>query len=220
MSARHPSGPAARLRVGLVGTVLFVSACAATSDPERAAQSYREALARRDGRALHRVSAQSVREALDPEALEAFVEKNDATADRAVRALQPSPGEAVLRYPDGTALELRREEGRWRVVAGPMPLPLQDTPLNAVRTFLFAARGHLELLRDLLPEEAQGRYRTDAVLARRLEQIQPRVRVLRDHFSRRLPVHLEGDRAWIPFASGRRVRLVRQKDRWRILDLD
>lgn len=203
-----------------LGLGLMVAGCASSGGPEAAARAYGDAVAARRADRIRAASDAPVQELLSEAEVERFLTKNDATAERAARALAQSPVWAMLRYPDGSEVVLQREDGGWKVTTSPLPLPRQDTPEQAVQTFLFAARGHLEVLRRLLPEEVQERYASDAALARRLTALQPRIQALREGFTAMNVARVEGDEATIAYGEGRRVRLIRQKERWRILDLE
>lgn len=152
-----------------------------------------------------------------------FLAKNPAYAQRTADELQSVESvvtRAEVHLSSGGVVKLRLEGDRWTVEDSPLALPRLDTPLAALRTFLFAARGHMSMLRATLPLEAQKRLASDAALALHLQEIRDRVLVLEADLPRDPEVIVEGELARVPYGRGRAVVLRREADSWRVLDLE
>lgn len=213
---------------GLGGaTALAMAACAGPgATPEAAVAAYGWALARGDAPAVQAASDPELG-APTAEALQRFLAKNPATVKRAADAARADvrsvEQRATVTTASGAVFELiRRDRGPWRVVDGPLPLPRQDTPEHALQTYFFAARGHLELLRDTLPDADRQRFESDAALGQHLYAQGARIEAARAALTPLRPgvACVEGDVARIPWGEGRAVRLVRQDGTWRVVDLD
>lgn len=221
------SGPGRVPFVGWVAVALpGVAACAGPS-PERALDAYGRALERRDADAVVEHARPSLGELRTPEALARFLSKNPATVDRVAAAARSSARSVELRATvvtaTGAVFELvRTDGGAWRVADGPLPLPRLDTPEHALQTFFFAARGHLELLRETMPADDRARFASDAALARHLYASGDRIAAARAALEPIRPgmACVEGDVARIPWGGGRAVLLVREDGGWRVDDLE
>jgi hypothetical protein len=216
-----------RVRVaGWIAAALGVGACAGPS-PERALEAYGRALERRDVDAVVERSRLSLGATLTLEELARFLAKNPATTARAAAAARSSVRAVELRATvvteSGAEFELvRAEDGAWRVVDGPLPLPRLDTPEHALQTFFFAARGHLELLRQTMPADDRARFASDAELGRHLYASSDRIAAARAALEPLRPgmACVEGDVARIAWGDGRSVVLVREDGGWRVADLE
>lgn len=209
----------------LIALGVFMGACAhGDSGPERALEAYAQGLEARDAAEVWRRSDPAFRAALEADEVERFLRKNPATVERAEAALRSGVRSlrATVELESGDVVELVRVDGAWRIAEGPVPFPRLDDPERALRTFLFAARGHLSLLRSTMPDEERERFASDSALGQHLYAQADRIERLRVAYESGEvgPAHVEGANATLPWGTGRAVRLVLQGRTWRVVDLE
>jgi len=207
----------------LACTAGAAAACAG-SGPDQTLDAYAAALERGDAEAVRRLAG-TASTSMDAEALEHVLAENPAMARRAavrLRGAREVERRATWVTAGGETVELVRREGTWRVHDAPVPPIRFDTPEQALRTFFFAARGHLSLLRQTLPEAHRTRFASDAELGRHLHARAARIAAARDALLPLAPgtACIEGASATIPWGDGREVRLIRQDGTWRVVDLE
>jgi hypothetical protein len=204
-----------------LGCLLLCSLACAPARLDQRVAAYRRALAERDAGALLSVSDPELRRWLDEERLEHFLDENPATVARAwTETGTVTAVRATVEFASGARLRLQRRNDRWQVEEGPLVLPRLDTPEAALRTFIFASRGHLGMLRTTLPEAARERLSSDAALARHLTEIRPAIEALAAALPPDPHFVVEGDEARLSLGGGRVLRLQREGRLWRILDLE
>ncbi|MEM1022724.1 MAG: hypothetical protein AAGD10_03985 [Myxococcota bacterium] len=183
--------------------------------------AYREALSSLDAERLLALHGPGLAAELDEERLEHFLDENPSTVARAwAQTSSVSVVRATVEFASGARLHLSRRDGRWQVDDGPLVLPRLDSPAAALRTFIFASRGHLGMFRSTLPSEARVRFRSDAALARRLTELRPSIQALAEALPPEPVFLVEGDEARLALGEGRVVRLRREEGGWRVLDLE
>ena len=202
---------------------LALGGCAADPSPAAVLAEYRAALARRDAAVLADLHARPG--APDAAAISDWIDVHPEEA----AALEAAFAEAVateaveLTLRSGATVRLVRAAGTWRIVSGGIEARLAATPIGALARFFSAIdAGDLARVREAIPEARQSALGDDAALLAHLAAIAPRVQTARaflEPLAARAVVEA-GDRAEIPYAPGRSVRLVRESDRWRIVDLE
>lgn len=206
------------------GLVLALGACAAPT-PERTLDAYRKALGEGDVAALRKLSDARFQAAWDLPALSKWARKNPRLLLEAEARLgRPDPvRRPTLVFPlEAGEVRLVWEEGEWRVASGGWLLARFDTPEAALRTFFFAATGHLGLLRKCLPDAEARRLATDYMLGQELYARRARIFSARDAIG---PItegraRVEGEEAILPYGEGRAARLVLEGARWRVVDVE
>lgn len=113
-------------------------------------------------------------------------------------------------FPSGMSVGLRLEKGRWVITEGVMLAPDLSSPEGAVRALATAldrrnAEGVLRLLTEAARKRVEG-------------GVDDRARNLRQALEGRLTV--EGDRARLPYGTGRVLELERRGGSWRIRSLE
>ncbi|MCB9648001.1 MAG: hypothetical protein H6730_15530 [Deltaproteobacteria bacterium] len=203
---------------GLYALALVACAGCAGAQPEDTLAAYRDALQARDAARVHALSDPASQAELSPEAL----------AER-MAAAPPGPlaevarVDALITLTDGRRVRLVRVPAGWRVAEGGLSLAAYDTPEAALRTLLAAAEaGRLDEVRRAMPEAFQARYASDEVLSAHLEAQAPRLAAVRAALGPLSPgrARIQGDRASIDYGEGRSVTLVREGERWRVLDVE
>jgi hypothetical protein len=199
-----------------------LSACAGPR-PEEALRAYRAALARKDVATLRELSDAGFRATWSEARLARWMKKNPRLIEA---ALDRTEGlrlreEAVVEDEQGRVRLVREPDG-WKVAEGGLLVARFDTPEAALQTFFFAATGHQDLLRELIPEADADRFASDFALAKHLYANRERIFRARDAIG---PIDegmavIDGDRARIPYGDGKAVELRLEGERWRVLDLE
>lgn len=202
---------------------LGLAACAADPSPKEVLTRYRDALARQDAAAIARLhgapggpDGAEIASWLEAHPDEAAALEAELAGSIAIEGVE-------LTLSTGSRISLIRQHGTWRVRSGGVESRLATTPLGALARFFSAIdAGALAQIREAIPEAQQVSLGDDAALLAHLAAIAPRVQTARAYLeplSARTVVEA-GDRAEIPYAPGRSVRLVRESDQWRIVDLE
>jgi len=192
---------------------LFAAGCAHPVTPESVAQSYLLALDRGDVAAAYALSSEDVRSATVAGAFSAMALPKTAPTTPAKKI--------TLELADGRTLVLVRESEAWRVRDEALTARLASDPRGAARAFLEAAlAGDVARVRAFLPED-HAKDGTDILAGRLVED--------RERYARAAhglaaitdrAVVIEGDFASIPYDPRRTIRMIRQKGRWRVLDVE
>lgn len=203
---------------------ISVGGCASGHPAEDALKAYARALADGDVEQIRALSSTKTRAGLDDAQLKKWQHKNPRLFDAAIhRAVQADRGDKTMIFGSGeNRVRMVLEDGEWRVAEGGLLLARFDTPEAALETFFFAAAGHLELLRESMPEEAARRYATDYELGVYLHSIQGRIEAARDEIG---PLHegratIDGDRARISYGEHKAAELVLEGERWKVVDVE
>ncbi|HEX4475029.1 MAG TPA: hypothetical protein VH142_08135 [Polyangiaceae bacterium] len=147
-------------------------------------------------------------------------EDTKAIAASLVRPSGPSEVTATVTAPDGEALLLRLEGGRWKIDRSDIDLYAQDTPEAALRAFVRAVKNarYDVLLRFVPDSKLEG---LDAAKLKTSFEGEERDEVARltGAISAALPTatieHL-GDRATMSYGGGGTVEMVREHGLWKI----
>ncbi len=185
--------------------------------------AYREALLRRDAPAVWRASDPGLQALMSVEELQTWMDKNPRTVQTAAESLrvQTVRSSAEVTLKDGRVVQMIQDRGGWKVRAGVLSVPRLDTPHDALRTFLFASRGHMSLLRRTLPKAAQQTFASDAELALQLTRLQPRIARLKQSLKQPWPEpHVDGVHARMTYADQKSVRFKLEDGSWRVVDLE
>ncbi|MEM9070543.1 MAG: hypothetical protein AAGE52_18705 [Myxococcota bacterium] len=126
---------------------------------------------------------------------------------------------ARVPFPDGDALELVREDGRWRVVGNAVDFYDQSTPRSALRSFVRAMeRRRYDIVLRFVPEADREGMTEDHMRAAwdgdAREEIDRLVANLRTNLDR--PIEIVGDRATMSYGDSYTVQFVREGDLWKI----
>ena len=203
--------------------MLIGAACAHDDGPEAILSQYHRALA--DGKAgrVYALSASSVKEGRGVEELSRWIAKNPRLRESAQRRTQAEPTRIVTTISTAEGpIKLIKEGRSWRVLEGGLFVPQFDTPERALRTFFFAATGHLGLLRKLIPNSEASAYASDYALGKRLYEMRERIFRVQAELG---PIwegraEIVDDRAFIRYQKHKTVSLLRQEGRWRVVDLE
>lgn len=207
---------------------LLLSACAARQgSPEVTVRSFADALD--DGRyeAAYALLGESYRRRVSLEDFVRHIEAHPQEA-RELAALLAHPAEteaitARVPFPDGDALELVWEDGRWRVVGNTVDFYDQSTPRAALRSFVRAMeRRRYDVVLRFVPEaDREGmtvEHMREAWEGEGREEIDRLVANLRANLDR--PIEIVGDRATMTYGDSYTVQFVREDGVWRIEDPD
>lgn len=234
------------MRSLLAFTLLSALSCVtAAPGPADTARAYAEAL--REGRAVEawRLLSRSAREGMSFERFEASLRERPDE----VRALASTFGAvtsddgvtARLELPDGEAITLRSEGGRWRLDPAALDFYPQHTPRQTLRSYVRAfRRARWEVLLGLASRSVRTRLagmaapaegadaRTAADVLRdewsgsEADQVSQRVDAMDQAVTRGFPIEVMGERATMSYGPGASLiaRLVREDGRWFIEHTD
>lgn len=204
------------------------SGCGATAKPARGPtetlRAYADALnAGRVEDAYAMLSDEAKRE-LSLDAFRRMVKENPSEMDEIAGALKrPASAPVVtatIATPDGDALLLRYESGRWRVDASAIDLYSQATPRQAVTSFIRAfERKRYDVLMRFVPDSKKP-----GLSAKQLKESwegsqQQEMQRLIPAVKSALPTATfeeAGDRATMPYGAVGTVELVREHGTWKI----
>ncbi len=213
-----------------LGGVCALLGCVHMDTPRQVLRRYVDALAQEDAERVWELSDSVSQRSLGPDGLGRWMKKNPrlvvAAFDRSVGALRKSTmdesDESVSFLSDDAVITLVRESGSWRVALGGLLLPRFDTPEAALKTYFFAATGHLGLYRQLLPLAAQQEYESDYALGTLLYAQRDRIFAARDHIGSIYEGRAvrQGNRAIIAYGTNKECILVREDGRWRVSSIE
>lgn len=193
------------------------------SNPFEAAKAYRDAAIEGRSADILQNSDRATRESIDEAALKRWLKKNPRLAYEAAIAIGELDGwQVVLRNPAGREIRMVSEDGSWKLAEGGIVLPRMDTPAHSLQSFFFAATGHLELLRELLPAEVRAELQSDFSVGKKLYADRDRIFRARDEIgfisSERFEV-FEG-RAVLRYGEDKAAVLVVEDGLWRVQDIE
>jgi hypothetical protein len=205
-------------------TLLLATMLGCAGDPRDALDAYARALRDRDAEQLWLLSDAAYRRAHDRSAVEAHLRSHPDEADRLLRAIEDAGAmRATIELGGGERLVLVKEVEGWRVSFGGIEPFSADTPERALSTFFRAARTRrLDALRRVMPEATLAGFAEDAALDAHLSSLADRIEAAQKELGPIRPdmAQIEADRAWIKYGAEKRVELVREGDRWRVVDLE
>ncbi len=205
-------------------TVLLVVQCGCAADPKDALVAYAAALRANDAQQVWLLSDASFRRAHDPEQVAAYLRAHPEEVGRLLRALDGAQGtHATIELGDGGRLSMVMESGGWRVRDGGLVPFDADTPEAALVAFFRGVEsGRLGEVRAVMPDEFAARFAQDEALRAHLSSLAARIEAARSALTpiRAQMAEIDGDRAWIRYGRGKKAELVRQQDRWRVVDLE
>lgn len=194
--------------------------------------AYREALRRDDPASAYLLMAPTVKARTNYEQFTAQWRETQPERLAQLKLLSeehvPSPAstnqlslQALVSLPQGTALLLIPPSGRsqsgWRIADPDLSTVHADTPEQVLRLLIDAIeqRNYFALLRLLSASERQA---LEGELKERLERL--RASMSRRQNAAQPPLEVRGDRAHYQYDPRFFVDLVREKDGWRVLDLN
>lgn len=212
----------------LVGALVLV-ACASAPDPgpDETLRTARERLAKDDPAAGHALLSADLRRRWPRDRFDTrWRETAPERSERAAALAATGPLSVSARTGPGPGqVELRLEEGGWRIASGAVPGMRLHTPEDAVLALAEAAdRRDLPAVLALLSRPV--RERVERNLTERLEKL--RAALVRDggghEADPRAPrsprADIDGDHATFTVDAGFRIELVREGGEWRVLDFN
>ncbi len=210
--------------------MLFCAACGTTaaSQPLAAVDAYAAALRAGDyARAYDHMSASYRREHSRDEFVRMMKDSPDEvklTASRLTSSGRRVEVRARFVYDDlRDELPMVMEDGGWKIASDPLEFYPQDTPAQAVRSFVRA----VELRRyDVVLRFVPNRWRQEMTEAKvrdqfegdKREEVAQMMRLLTAHLDN--PIDEEGDKARMPYGERFEVKLVREDGVWKVADPD
>lgn len=220
-------------RCRALGLVAALSAAAsgmlgcAEKGPRDALDRYRDALRRGDADAIWALCDSSLQSAYDPEALKAYLASDPEAAVRAAERLGAVKGEIIERaevpLEGGAAVQMARENGSWRIVAGGLEPARFDTPERALSALFAAVKGHrLGVIRRLMPKRYAETLPTNDALSAHLAMMAPRIARAEASLGALTPglAVIHGTSAEIAYGGTKRVTFELEDGTWRVLDLE
>ena len=205
-------------------------ACAtgSTSQPLAAIDEYADALHGNDyGRAYNLMSERYRREHSREDFIRMMKESPEearVTASKLKVGRRRVEVEARFRYNDlGDELMLVLERGEWKISNDPVNFYPQDTPQNALRSFIRAHDNkRWEIVMRLIPnrwrEEMTVEKVRDHFEGKRKEEVQQMMRLLRANQEN--TIEQQGDSARMQYGEKYEVRFVKEEGVWKIDDPD
>lgn len=203
-----------------VSVAVLASACACRPHgAEQALDAYRDAVARKDARAVLALSDEAYRAAFDETAVEeALGEQRDGIAN-----VTKAEEHATFALENGEEIEMVLEGGAWHVAHGGICPARFDTPERALETFFRAAlAGKLDVVRQAIPKRFRDELRTDADLSKHISVMSDRIARARSRLgpitAGRAAIH--GEHADLTYGPGLAVTFEKEDTRWVIVDLE
>ncbi|HEX4335598.1 MAG TPA: hypothetical protein VH062_06760 [Polyangiaceae bacterium] len=194
------------------------------SSPREVLSSYAIALQAGRAKEAYDLLSDDAKKNMPFEAFARMVKENPeemrAISVALVRPTETSTVTATVTTPDGEALLLRYEAGRWRVDRSAIDVYAQDTPEAALRSFVRAFRNkrYDVMLRFAPDAKREGldetRLRT-AFEGEQREEIERLTQAIEAALPTAVIEHL-GERATMSYGSGGTVELVREHGVWKV----
>jgi hypothetical protein len=208
--------------------VLGACASARQSTPDEVLATYSRALAEGRVREAYELLSLDAKKNMSFETFQRIVKENPQEmreiASALVRPTSSTTVTATVTGPDGKALLLHLEDGKWRVDRSAVELYGQDTPEAALRSFLRALEGRRYdvLLRFVPDAKKEG---LDAAKLKAAFEGEQRDEVQRVSAGVAAALSLQtaaienlGERATLSYGAGGTVELVREHGVWKIED--
>ena len=131
--------------------------------------------------------------------------------------------EAELTLESGDKLPLILENNEWRLAKDPLDVYPQTTPTDALRSFLRAVENkRFEVVLRFVPQRYRTSLTVDKIRARwegeRATELAAQLAEVRRHLAE--PFELVGDDAILPLADRKQVRLTREEDGWKVIQIE
>lgn len=194
--------------------------------PRAAVSAYASALRRGEPQVAYGwLSAEARAQLTEAAFVDLYNAHRESFVELARRLSTPSgPAEltAWVRLPGGAGLELVFEDGQWRVLAKSLELYRQDTPMEALRTFLRAYdRQRYDVLLNLAPEASRAETTPQELQEAWEGDEQPTLQRIVIGLRAGLQtaqVEVVGRRATVRYGADSVVELVREGGDWKIED--
>lgn len=194
------------------------------SSPREALASYARALSEGRARDAYALLSEDARKSMPFDAFARMVKENPeetrAIASALTRPSEPVAVTATVTTPEGETLLLRYEGGRWRVDRSAIDLYAQDTPEDALRSFVRAFENKrydvvLRFAPDAKKEGLDAAKLKAAFEGEQREEIERLTQAIRAALPTATVEHL-GDRATMSYGSGGTVEMVREHGVWKV----
>lgn len=208
---------------------LLVGACARPT-PEATLRRYLEHVIAGRYRPAYRLTSPAYQARCDLLCFRRTVERSRPELAQALAQLQAGDGARVeitteITSPSlGGPLKLvRSAPGTWRIAGDPLDFYPQDTPQQALRSFVRAAEARrYDVLLRFVPQKLSQQATPKAIiegLRQRLEgSLRQQIEEVKRHLSE--PLIVDGAEARLPLSPQRgEVRLLLEEGRWRVLQL-
>jgi hypothetical protein len=222
-----------RARAGRAVLALLVVASVAPGcggkppGPEGTLETYRAALASKDYAAAYDLMSSDFRDRHSRDEFVRMMKENPRevadTAEQLGRNRESVVIHAELRYGLGERMRLVREGGGWRLQTNPIEFYSQDTPRDALRSFVRAHRlKRWDVLLRFVPNQYRERMSEDTLRRQfegeQAEEMAERMKALEANID--APITDKGDEARMPYGDRHEVRFVREDGLWKLQDLD
>jgi hypothetical protein len=216
------------MRAAALVLVLVVAAGCGAPKPAAvsALNEYSEALRQGDFDRAYRMMSAEFHEAHSQEDFVKMMRQNRAevrqTALRLQGRHQSMEVTARFRFGVGDELNLRLEDGAWRIASNPVAFYSQASPRDALRSFIRAYRLHRwDILLKLVPRQYAQQMTAEQVkrqfLGERRDEIEMMMNSIEAHID--APIEERGGEARMPYADSE-VRFTLEDGAWKISDPD
>ncbi len=128
---------------------------------------------------------------------------------------------AELHYGDGEVVKLRQEQGKWRIVSNPLAFYSQDSPREAVRSFVRAyTLRRWDVMLRFVPAPYRERMTVEMVKEQfdgpRKEEMREMMETIRLNLLSPTLDSQSGDQARLRYGERWEVELERQQGQWKI----
>lgn len=216
------------ITLGLLVIVGGVPGCGGKAQgPEDTLEAYRAALASNDYAAAYDMMSSDFRDRHSREEFVRMMKENPKevadTAEQLGRTRESVAIHAELRYGLGERMSLVRESGGWRLVTNPIEFYSQDTPRDALRSFVRAHRlKRWDIMLRFVPNQYRERMSEDTLRRQfegeQAEEMSERMKALEANID--APITDKGDEARMPYGDRHEVMFVREDGLWKLQDLD
>lgn len=197
------------------------------SQPERALERYARALEQRDHDAAYAMMSTDFRKKYTRDDFVRLMREHGSQLSKSVAQLKGKPRRVNLRarvaYGQGEALELVLDNGVWRIASDPVDFYGQQTPDQALRSFIRAIeRQRYDVVLRFVPNRWAESMTVDKLRQQWEGDKQQEVGTLLKNLKASLgsPIHRKGERATMPYGDRFEVRFLREDGVWKIEDPD
>lgn len=216
------------IRTLLAGAFLSAATLAcgpASHSPEAALHSYAQAI--REGKVDQAYSLMSAefRARHSREEFAKMLEDNEAEAEQTAQRLSVEEGmvaiRAELKYGFDETVEMRKEDGRWRIATNPLSFYSQATPRDTVRSFVRAySLGRWDVMLRFVPKAYKERMTVEMVEKQftgpRKDEMKEMMDTLRVNLDAPSADSQSENQARLRYGETYEVELVREQGLWKI----